>query len=251
MQPSWYQNPQLEGGTFTWAGSDTGVLLIHGFTATTAEIRLLASKLRDEGLTTSGVLLPGHGTTPEDLNLCHWQDWTCAVNTAYLQLSTTCHQIFVGGESMGAVLALWLASQHHEITGVLAYAPAIRVPKLWQAVLMSLFKDIRDKGLPEDDLPWQGYTVYPLKAAREFFRLQQEVLGLLPTIHQPILIIQGRKDKTIAPECGQYILSQTNNPKSKLYWLEESPHCLLLDHEVDKATRLTIEFITQTTLIPS
>ena len=30
-------NPELEGGSFFWKGGETGVLLLHGLTATTAE----------------------------------------------------------------------------------------------------------------------------------------------------------------------------------------------------------------------
>ena len=46
MQTDGYmRNPQLEGDDFLWKGNPTGVLLIHGFTATTAEVRLIAEKL--------------------------------------------------------------------------------------------------------------------------------------------------------------------------------------------------------------
>ena len=56
-------NPELEGGSFFWKGGGTGVLLLHGLTATTAEVRPLAKCLLVEGYTVSGILLPGHGTT--------------------------------------------------------------------------------------------------------------------------------------------------------------------------------------------
>ena len=57
-------NPELEGGSFFWRGGETGVLLLHGLTSTTAEVRPLAKRLLNEGYTVSGILLPGHGTTP-------------------------------------------------------------------------------------------------------------------------------------------------------------------------------------------
>ena len=64
-------NPELEGGSFFWKGGETGVLLLHGLTATTAEVRPLAKRLLNEGYTVSGMLLPGHGTTPENLSHTH------------------------------------------------------------------------------------------------------------------------------------------------------------------------------------
>ena len=37
-------------------------------------MRLLGDHLHQEGYTVLGVLLPGHGTKPEDLNETKWQD---------------------------------------------------------------------------------------------------------------------------------------------------------------------------------
>ncbi|MBS1245743.1 MAG: uncharacterized protein H6R36_398 [Chloroflexi bacterium] len=89
------RNPHLEGDTFFWEGGPVGVLLIHGYTATTAEVRLLGRFLHERGYTVSGPLLPGHGTTPQAMNRCRWQDWTGAVEQAYRQISTRCDRVFV------------------------------------------------------------------------------------------------------------------------------------------------------------
>ena len=48
-------NPELEGDAFFWKGGDKGILLIHGLTATTAEVRPLAKRFHDEGFTVSAV----------------------------------------------------------------------------------------------------------------------------------------------------------------------------------------------------
>ena len=41
-------NPELEGGSFFWRGGETGVLLLHGLTSTTAEVRPFAKRLLSE-----------------------------------------------------------------------------------------------------------------------------------------------------------------------------------------------------------
>ena len=114
-------NPELEGGSFFWKGGETGVLLLHGLTATTAEVRPLAKRLLNEGYTVSGILLPGHGTTPENLSQTHREDWIKASEEAYNELKWECSSVIVGGESVGALLALRLASDHPEIKGCLLY----------------------------------------------------------------------------------------------------------------------------------
>src|SRR4030042_845478 len=118
-RPSFLRNPQLEGSSFYWKAGPTGVLLCHGFTATTAEVRLLGQVLFAQGYTVAPPLLPGHGTTPQDCNRYSWQDWYASVEQTYQQLASLCKRVMIGGESTGALLILYLASQHPEISGIL------------------------------------------------------------------------------------------------------------------------------------
>ena len=59
------------------------------------------------------------------------------------------------------------------------------------------------------DTRWQGYSVYPIKAAYQVRLLQLEVEKSLALIKQPALILQGKYDDTIDEECGQLIYDQT------------------------------------------
>ncbi len=68
-------NPHLSGDSFYWQAGPTGVLLVHGYTATTSEVQPLARILNSEGYSVAGPLLPGHHTTPRELNQVKWQDW--------------------------------------------------------------------------------------------------------------------------------------------------------------------------------
>ena len=131
------KNPHLEGSDFYWSGNQIGVLMIHGFTATTAEVRLIAKRLHQAGFTVAGPLLPGHGTHPDDLNQARWPMWLEKVKSFYDKLVKNCSQIFVIGESMGALLALELAAQHPEIMGLMLFAPAMKVNRLWLAPLLA------------------------------------------------------------------------------------------------------------------
>ncbi len=242
------RNPHLEGDSFFWPGNSTGVLLIHGYTATTAEVRLLGKHLHEHGYAVAGPLLPGHGTTPEEMNRCHWQDWARAVEAAYADLKSRCERVWVGGESMGAVLSLYLASEHPELLGVLTYAPALLVPPLpiLLAHLLSPFIPHIKKAqgrASAADARWKGYAVNPLRGAVELNRLQRAVTPRLPRIHQPVLVIQGRLDEAIDPRSGEVIMSKTSSTLKELHWLEDSTHCVILDQEWDKAAELTLAFM--------
>ena len=75
------------------AGSQIGCLLIHGFTSTPAELRLIGEGLARVGYTTNGILLAGHGTQPEDLLPVTYEDWIESAQQGINQLKKSCKKI--------------------------------------------------------------------------------------------------------------------------------------------------------------
>ncbi len=252
MTASPLRNPHLEGEPFTWEGGPDGVLLIHGFTATTAEVRPLAQSLYAQGYTVAGPLLPGHYAQPEDINRYRWRDWVRTAEEAYRQLTSRCRRVVVGGESTGAVLALYLASDHPEVAAVLAYAPALRLTGGWPKTLalfalapfVAQIPKPEHPGPPtEADALWQGYPVNPLRGARELLRLQRATLPRLSAINQPLLIVQGRLDDTVHPSAPQIIYDRVRSTVKELHWMERSTHCAILDQERQQIFAMTAQFL--------
>jgi carboxylesterase len=241
-------NAQLNGEPFFIPGGETGVLMLHGFTATPVEVRSAADRLHALGYTVAGPLLPGHGTDPADLNRVHWQDWATAAEAEYLRLRGSCRRVFLLGESMGAVTCLYLATQHPEAAGLLLFAPAIRLRLTgWDKLRMRLIAPFI-LGLPKGSLDaeghWQGYRVNPLKGALQLLKLQKEVLTRIHLIRQPVFVAQGRYDKTIDPQAGEIILQGVSSTmKDGIHWFENSSHCILIDQELDQAVAAAAAFM--------
>lgn len=241
-----FQNPDSDGGSFIWPGKPgqtTGILLLHGFTATTVEVRPMAKFLNDQGYTVAGPLLPGHGISPEELNHTKYTDWTTAAENTYQELKKNHERVIVMGESMGGLCALWLAAQHPEIAGVIVFAPALKIPRLWQTRLIWPFMSYMQKNNIDLSSPWQGYNVVPLHAAAQLHKFQQKMKKHLPIIHQPLLVFQGKLDKTIDPISSVEVLESVSSEDKELVWLEESSHCILLDKQMNQVTKLSLEFI--------
>lgn len=245
MQKSFtiFKHPELDGKTFFLEGNQIGVLLIHGFTATTVEVRWLADYLSRKNLTVSAPLLPGHGTTPEDLNGRKYGEWINCVEDAYSTLKKTCSSVIVGGESMGAVLSLYLAEIHPEIKALLLYSPAIKIESLKYSKIFRYFIPIIKKKNYDEILPWQGYSVYPLFAASELLRLQKLVIQKLNLVQQPMIVFHGAYDRTIDPASSDLIISSVNSSIKTKHIMSNSGHVILLDKEFLNAAELTWKFL--------
>jgi len=239
-----FQNPQLDGKTkFLEGKKDAGLLLIHGFTATTVEVSWLASYFHQMGYSVATPLLPGHGTSPEDLNKTRYQDWIITVEESYQKLTKSCQKVIVGGESMGAVLSLYLAAIHDEIAALLLYSPALKVDQLGYSRFLRFFKSVLPKKNYDDGMPWQGYTVYPLNAAFEFYKLQRMTQSKISKVKSPTIIFHGAHDQTIDKDVSEFIYHAIASPVKKILKLNNSGHVMLLDKEIELIVEETWKFL--------
>lgn len=245
------QHSHLDPSSFFLRGGPVGVLLVHGFTGSPPEMRLLGDYLHQRGYTVSSPRLPGHGTTVEDMNSRKWAEWTGCVEDALTDLQTQCETVFVGGLSMGAVLTLYLAAHHPELAGISVYSPAVVVASrliyltpvlkyLRPRINQSSEKDLTD---PEADLRLWSYEQDPIFAAHELLKLIRRVRRLLPQVRQPLLIIHSTGDTTIHPNSAQFTYERAGSADKELITLHNSGHCITVDSEWEFVAEKTCEFI--------
>lgn len=235
------QPKHLDPSAYAANGGSIGVLLIHGATGSVAETRPMGEYLAARGLAVCCPLLAGHGTLREDLNRVRWQVWANQVETALLELQGLCTSVFVGGVSMGSLLALWLGAQRPEIAGLISMAPCLKIRNRL-APLAAGFRYLLKyppAGLLEEEVlrdpeairrMW-CYDQMPMWTTGEFYLLQRQVRKVLNQIHQPILIFQGRFDNWLSPQDAPSLYEGVASTDKTLVWLERSGHNLLVDGE--------------------
>ncbi|EST34568.1 hypothetical protein N566_18335 [Streptomycetaceae bacterium MP113-05] len=232
-------------------GSQTGVLLCHGFTGSPQSLRPWARYLAERGYTVSLPLLPGHGTRWEDLQVTGWEDWYATVERELRALRARCSEVFVCGLSMGGALALRLAAKHGEdVRGVIVVNPASTFPRLEGYALPVLRQLVRSTRGLTDDIAKEGsheigYNRVPLHAAyslRNFFR---RLPSELPEVTQPLLLLHSRTDHVVPPGDSELILSLVSSTDVTETVLEDSYHVATLDHDAERIFADTHGFISR------
>lgn len=113
---------------FSLPGSRVGVLLIHGFAGSIADLRMFGERLRQQyGYSVLGVRLAGHGSTASDLARSTVEDWIASARAGLHQLAATTDHIIIIGESMGSLIGIRLARESSKVTGLVLLAPAFKV----------------------------------------------------------------------------------------------------------------------------
>lgn len=217
------------------SGGTKGVLLVHGFTGSPAEMRPLADYLHGCGYTVLAPLLPGHGTSIEDLEQKHWLDWYLAVQDAYDELKRSCSKIYFVGISMGGLLCLKLAAQEHAQKLVVMSTPiALHDRRAPLVPFISMFKKYVRKGRRNYNINRAyniSYSKYPLKSLKSMLELLAQVKAVLPQITVPTLVVQSLVEKTVQPRSAEYIYDRIKSTDKEILWLKNSGHMVTLDEE--------------------
>lgn len=235
-------------------GSDVGVLLCHGFTGTPQSLRPWGEYLADRGYSVRIPLLPGHGTTWQEMNQTRWEDWYAAVDAAFRELHEASERVVVCGLSMGGALALQLAQGHGpRISGLVLVNPAVKfedprtvlLPVLKHVVgsLGAIGNDVKKPGVTE-----LAYTRTPLKAAHSQLVAWQSVVRDLPEVTQPVLLLRSPQDHVVPASSSALILSRISSLDVTEILLEDSYHVATIDNDAQRIFDESAKFIERTTL---
>ncbi len=227
-----------------------GVLLLHGFTGSPAEMRMLGDYLHERNFTVLAVRLPGHGTCVEDLDKSVWREWYQAAEDGYYLLRELCSEVSVVGISLGALLALHLAARY-SIEKVVAISTPIRLYDK-RAAFLPVYRLFR-RYLPKKQRHYNiepiyniSYDKYPLAPLASLMELLQTVKKELPEITEPVLLIQSRVEHTVIPDSATYIYEHIGSSDKDLLWLDSSGHMAILGDEREKIFSRIHEFIKET-----
>ena len=244
----------MEGAdTFLLEGSNgRAVLLLHGYTGTTAEMRPLGNHLHSLGYTVLCPRLPGHGTSVEDLNETVASQWVAAAKLGYAILAKQYSKIYVAGLSMGGLLAIVIAATEKVERAALLATPIFlqdkRAPFLPILRYFIHYLHKHKRNYHEMQKYCQAYDRMPTKPLTSLFALIKACKKeLVQKITVPCIVLQSTIEHTVKPKSAQYIYDNLGTPKEakKLVWLEKSGHILTLDAEHEKVFQTVADFFAE------
>ncbi len=239
--------PELTGGR------RVGVLVQHGFTGNPASMRPWAEDLAARGYGVEMPLLPGHGTTWQELNTMRWDDWLATVDAAVDKLVDENDHVVVVGLSMGGSLCLRVAAERgHQLDGVVVVNPAVDtlrkdvllLPVLKHVVpaFPGIADDIKKPGVSE-----YGYPMTPLKAAASMFTAFAELRRDLPKVTVPVLYFRSVDDHVVDISSSRAINAGLSSKDFHERVLEDSFHVATLDNDAPIIFAESAEFIERVT----
>jgi carboxylesterase len=234
-------------GPWSAPGGPHGVLVLHGFTGNPQSMRGLAEAFAGAGFAVELPLLPGHGTSVDDLLTTGWSDWSAAAETAYQELAGRVDRVVVAGLSMGGSLTCWLASRHPEIAGIVCVNPALSVPDDMVAAVRQMLDEGVDRiaaiggDVADPDQREKAYDATPLAPLLSLAAAADEFRDDLARIACPVLILHSPQDHVVEPVNSDILAAGVSGPVERVT-LERSYHVATLDYDRDLISERAIEF---------
>ncbi len=208
-----------------------GILLIHGLYDSPFGMRDVGRQLQEQGFLVYGLLLPGHGTVPGDLLNIRYQEWIKAAHYGIKELTKVVDQVYIGGHSTGAILALDQAINNSHIQGLILFAPALKFYgegiirlSVWFHLIDWAFNALKwYKRSPLKN--YAKYESFCFNAGYQCYRLIQRtrrLLALNPQLPQ-LFIALSHEDEVIVTKAVYDFFSHYQNPQNRLLVYTKKP----------------------------
>ncbi len=246
------------------------VLLFHGLTGSTFEMKKYAQHLHANGYDVFAYCLPGHGEDTCNIRCVSYDDWIEFAQEKFLFLKKKYKKVFLGGLCLGAVLALVLAQKHKlEVAGVISLSTTLFLDGWtmpWYNFMMPLglntliryyytfperepygIKNIKKRRSIQKIMGKNTIAMdnYPLSCVYELLKLSKLARKNMQEVISPILIMHSKDDDLTSVKSAKFVYNNINSAKKELFILNDSYHLMLYDNDKDFVFDKSVEFLNQ------
>lgn len=222
------------------------VLLLHGFTGNTSDVRQLGRFLEKYDIPSYSFNYEGHGEAPEKLIKSSPYVWYKQIIDTYDSLSETYDTIHVLGLSIGGVFALQLSLDREVETISTVCSPMTlksneRLMNHYKVYAREYKKRFENQNDGEIDRVLETFVDTEIfDDIRSFISTVREKLD---EIMDPIFIAQGEQDSVIHIGSAKEIYDTVEADDKELKYYKNSGHVLTLDKDRETFFQDYYEFI--------
>jgi len=220
-----------------------GVVVLHGLGGTPHSVLPITAAVHEAGYMTVAPLLPGHGTSPEDLIGRTWDEWLASVMDVCDELSARSEGIALIGQSLGATLALAAGARRSDVRGIAAINALVTPPDPDATEhlehLIQRGRTMQPAGPPDVRDPEAHDSAYPDLALTALLQLGvggATVHDLLTSLRVPVLVASGAHDGVVDPTNSDVLADSVKGSVTRVR-LENSAHVAALDLDRDLLCR--------------
>lgn len=235
------------------------VLLVHGFAGAPTDFAHLPGELAEAGWRVRMPLLPGHGTSPFDLEKVTADELEAAVLSEYDRLADEHGCVVVGGHSMGAALATLVAAKR-PAAGLISGGGYYGITRRWYYVLPpetwisiakpvlrwvykgEVFTQVNRKEAKKHII---AYTWLPVRGFGMLRSIGATVTrpDTLEKVTCPVLMLHGPGDAAASFGAAKKAFGQMASAGKRFVVLDRSNHHVFWDYDRDQVVREVRTFL--------
>ncbi|WP_058306780.1 alpha/beta hydrolase [Gracilibacillus massiliensis] len=233
---------------FMFEGDERAVLLLHGFTGHSADVRMLGRHLNSIGYTCYAPIYRGHGKSPEELIEATAEQWWEDVLDAYQHLQEKGYQkIAVAGLSLGGVLGLRLAC-NNPIKGVITMCSPMFFDNEEQLTIgfRQFAKEYKQLEKKDEETIKEEVENLLTNSKELFQQIEKSITRVkenVDMLYTPTFVAQATHDQMINPKSADYIYENVESDNKHIKWYENAGHAITFSKDKDQLHQDVEEFL--------
>ncbi|MDW8799366.1 carboxylesterase [Staphylococcus xylosus] len=219
---------------FFFEEGNRAVLLLHGFTGNSSDVRQLGRFLQKKGYTSYAPQYEGHAAPPEEILKSSPFVWLKDALDGYdFLVDKGYDEIVVAGLSLGGCYALKL-SLNRDVKGIVTMCSPMYIKTegaMFEGVLEYARNFKKYEGKDEATIQKEMDHFKPTDTLKELQGQIEDVREHIDEVMDPLLVIQAEQDQMINTDSANIIYNESESDDKDIKWYANSGHVITIDKE--------------------
>ncbi|MDK9857669.1 carboxylesterase [Staphylococcus equorum] len=231
---------------FFFEEGNRAVLLLHGFTGNSSDVRQLGRFLQKKGYTSYAPHYEGHAAPPEEILKSSPFVWFKEALDGYdFLVEKGYDEIVVAGLSLGGCYALKL-SLNRDVKGIITMCSPMYIKtegSMFDGVLEYARNFKKYEGKDETTINKEMDVFQPSETLKELQGQIQDVRDHVDEVMDPLLVVQAEQDQMINTDSANIIYNESESDEKNIKWYANSGHVITIDKEKELVFEDVYQFL--------